>query len=103
MTEEHAIKSINGIRLGTACAGIKKPDHRDLVLIELAESSSVAAVFTQNIFCAAPVIVAKDHFSKTTPRYLLINTGNANAGTGQQGINNTLECCKTVSDVLAVR
>jgi glutamate N-acetyltransferase/amino-acid N-acetyltransferase len=97
--EKNTHQSINGIRLGTACAGIKKNDHRDLVLIEIAESSQVAAVFTQNAFCAAPVIVAKDHFSKTTPRYLLINTGNANAGTGKQGIADTLECCKAVATV----
>lgn len=92
-------KSIKGLRLGTACAGIKKADHRDLVLIEIAESSQVAAVFTQNAFCAAPVIIAKNHFNKETPRYLLINTGNANAGTGEQGIADSLECCKAVAEI----
>lgn len=88
---------IPGLRLGTTCAGIKKPDHRDLVVMELCEGSQVAAVFTRNAFCAAPVIVAREHWDKTSPKYLLINTGNANAGTGEQGLKDALSCC----DVLA--
>jgi glutamate N-acetyltransferase/amino-acid N-acetyltransferase len=84
---------IPGLRLGTACAGIKQPDRRDLVVFELCEAASVAAVFTRNAFCAAPVIVARDHLAKAKPRYLLINTGNANAGTGEQGLADALTCC----------
>ena len=91
-----------GLRLGTTCAGIKKPDHRDLVIMELAEGSQVAAVFTQNAFCAAPVIIARDHLSKTTPKYLLVNTGNANAGTGKQGLVDALACCETLAQIANV-
>lgn len=88
---------IPGLRLGTVCAGIKKPDHRDLVVMELCEASQVAAVFTRNAFCAAPVIVAREHWGKTAPRYLLINTGNANAGTGEQGMKDALSCCDALA------
>lgn len=88
---------IPGLRLGTTCAGIKKPNHRDLVVMELCEGSQVAAVFTRNAFCAAPVIVAREHWGKTAPRYLLINTGNANAGTGEQGLKDALSCCDSLA------
>ena len=91
------LHSIPGLRLGTTCAGIKKPDHRDLVVMELCEASQVAAVFTRNAFCAAPVIVAREHWGKTAPRYLLINTGNANAGTGEQGMKDALSCCDALA------
>ena len=90
---------VAGIRLGTACAGIKKENHRDLVLIELIEGTHTAAVFTQNAFCAAPVTISKTHLSETQPKYLLVNTGNANAGTGEQGLNDALECCNLVADI----
>jgi len=89
---------IKGIKLGTACAGIKKENHRDLVLIELAEGTQTAAVFTQNAFCAAPVTLSKKHLAQTSPKYLLINTGNANAGTGKQGDANALACCQLVAE-----
>ncbi len=90
---------VAGIRLGTACAGIKKEDHKDLVLIELAEGTQTAAVFTQNAFCAAPVSISKKHLLQSQPKYLLVNTGNANAGTGEQGITDALACCEFVADV----
>ena len=70
---------VPGIRLGTVCAGIKKRDKRDLVIVELARGTNTAAVFTQNAFCAAPVTVARQHLGTVMPRYLLINTGYANA------------------------
>ena len=88
---------VTGFRLGTTCAGIKKPDRRDLVVMEMAEGSQVAAVFTRNAFCAAPVTIARQHLSQNTPRYLLVNTGNANAGTGEQGINDALACCEALA------
>lgn len=90
---------VAGIRLGTACAGIKKEDHKDLVLIELAGGTQTAAVFTQNAFCAAPVSISKKHLLQSHPKYLLVNTGNANAGTGEQGITDALACCEFVADV----
>ena len=94
-----SLHPVPGIRLGTACAGIKKPDHPDLVIIEIAEGSHTAAVFTRNAFCAAPVIVAREHLSATVPSYLLVNTGNANAGTGEPGLVDAHACCQAVADV----
>lgn len=84
---------VEGVRLGTTTAGIKKPGKKDLVVIELAAESRVAGVFTQNRFCAAPVQVARDRLSQATPRYFMINTGYANAGTGEQGMQNCLASC----------
>jgi glutamate N-acetyltransferase / amino-acid N-acetyltransferase len=96
--------SVSGVRLGTACAGIKKPGRRDLVLIEIAEGSSTAAVFTQNAFCAAPVTVAREHLHAcgNEPRFLLVNTGNANAGTGPSGLENARACVETVASLAEV-
>lgn len=93
---------VAGFRLGTSCAGIKKPDHRDLVIMELAEGGQAAAVFTQNTFCAAPVIIAKKHLSQIAPNLLLVNTGNANAGTGEQGLIDALACCDKLSQTAGV-
>ncbi len=94
---------VAGIRLGIACAGIKKENHKDLVLFELAEGTQTAAVFTQNAFCAAPVTISKKHLLESTPKYLLINTGNANAGTGEQGLTDSLACCEFVASVTNVK
>jgi glutamate N-acetyltransferase/amino-acid N-acetyltransferase len=88
---------VAGIRIGTAAAGIKRTDRKDLVLFELAAGSQCAAVFTRNAFCAAPVIVARGHLCEQAPRYLLINSGNANAGTGAQGLQAALETCRMVA------
>ncbi len=88
---------IPGLRLATVCAGIKQPGRRDVVVMALCEGSQVAAVFTRNAFCAAPVIVAREHWAQTPPRYLLINTGNANAGTGEQGLKDALACCDALA------
>ncbi|NRB55630.1 MAG: bifunctional glutamate N-acetyltransferase/amino-acid acetyltransferase ArgJ [Salinicola sp.] len=89
--------ALEGVRLGTAMAGIKKPNRRDLVVIEVPEGASVAATFTRNAFCAAPVHVARDHLQQATPRFLLINTGNANAGTGARGRNDAEACCRALA------
>jgi len=88
---------VAGIRIGTAAAGIKRTDRKDLVLFELTAGSECAAVFTRNAFCAAPVIVARDHLREQAPRYLLVNSGNANAGTGAQGLHAALETCRMVA------
>ncbi len=90
---------VPGIRLGTVSAGIKKADRRDLVVMELASGTSTAAVFTRNAFCAAPVVVAQRHLSGRMPRYLLINTGYANAGTGSQGLHDAQQCCEALADL----
>jgi glutamate N-acetyltransferase/amino-acid N-acetyltransferase len=87
------IHPVAGFRLGTASAGIKTPGRRDLVIMRLAEGSASAAVFTRNAFCAAPVTVAREHLAARQPEYLLVNTGNANAGTGRQGIADARQCC----------
>ncbi len=84
---------VKGIRLNAVAAGIRYQDRKDLVLIEIAEGSRVAGVFTRNAFCAAPVILSRQHLSKTTPRYLLINSGNANAGTGTLGMQLAERSC----------
>ena len=86
------ILTIKGIRLATANAGIKKNGSSDLVLIEICKGSTVSAIYTQNAFCAAPVTIAKLHQGEVTPRYLLVNSGNANAGTGQQGLKTAIAC-----------
>jgi len=98
------LRPVPGLRLATVSAGIKKPGRKDVVLIELAENSSCAAVFTRNAFCAAPVTVARQHLaaSEGRPRYLLINTGNANAGTGAAGIEAALACTRRVADCAGV-
>lgn len=87
---------ISGIKLGTTNAGIKQTVRDDLVLIALAEKTTCAAVFTKNAFCAAPVLVAKEHL-KNKPRWLLINSGNANAGTGLQGYEDAKATCHEVA------
>ncbi|PLX62040.1 bifunctional glutamate N-acetyltransferase/amino-acid acetyltransferase ArgJ [Sedimenticola selenatireducens] len=97
MNEELEFQPVPGIRLGATGAGIKYRDRDDLVIIELAEGSTCAAVFTRNAFCAAPVVVAREHLSATMPRYLLINSGNANAGTGDAGLRASRESCKAVA------
>ena len=84
---------IAGARLATLNAGIRYKGRDDLLLLELAEGSSCAAVFTLNAFCAAPVIVSRDNITKDNPRYLLVNAGNANAGTGEPGLAAAKACC----------
>jgi glutamate N-acetyltransferase/amino-acid N-acetyltransferase len=97
---------IKGITLGIAEAGIKKPGRKDLLVIVLAECAKVAAVFTQNQFCAAPVTVAKEHLlnSDSTAacpiRALIINTGNANAGTGEGGLADARATCAELASLL---
>lgn len=83
---------IAGIMLGTACARIKQTIKDDIVVIQMSEQSTCAAVFTRNAFCAAPVHIAKANLSHG-PKWLLINSGNANAGTGEQGMQDALMTC----------
>ena len=93
---------VAGFRLGTTSAGIKRAGRQDLVLMEVCEGASVSGVYTRNAFCAAPVQVAKKHCAEQASRYLLVNTGNANAGTGQQGLKDSLSCCKAVAELAGV-
>lgn len=87
---------VAGLRLGAAAAGIKRADRDDILLIEMAEGSACAAVFTRNAFCAAPVTVAREHLQRA-PRWLLINSGNANAGTGLRGLEDARRSCRAVA------
>lgn len=90
---------IAGVRLGTACAHIREKGRPDLVIMELSVGASCAAVFTRNAFYAAPVAVAKQHLGSAAPRYLLINTGYANAGTGEKGLGTSQKSCAAVADL----
>ncbi|NRA23264.1 MAG: bifunctional glutamate N-acetyltransferase/amino-acid acetyltransferase ArgJ [Oleispira sp.] len=90
---------VNGIRIGIAQAGIKYAERNDVVIFELAEGSRVSGIFTQNAFCAAPVLISKNHLAEAAVRYLVINTGNANAGTGAQGMADALETCEKLAEL----
>jgi glutamate N-acetyltransferase/amino-acid N-acetyltransferase len=91
---------VPGVRLGTTKAGIRKPDRRDLVVIEAVAGTRAAAVFTKNRFCAAPVLVAREHLLSAAPRALLINTGFANAGTGEPGMADARATCEALAKQL---
>ena len=90
-----------GVRLGVAEAGIRKADRRDLTLLALDSGATVAGVFTQNRFCAAPVHMCREHLSAGNEiRALVINTGIANAGTGEPGMQVARETCAAVAELL---
>lgn len=97
------VSAVPGIRLATAAAGIRKPGRQDLVLVEIADGAKTAAMFTSNAFCAAPVTLARQHINTNTPRYLLINSGNANAGTGESGLQAALQSCQAVAEQCGCR
>jgi glutamate N-acetyltransferase/amino-acid N-acetyltransferase len=99
-----ALHPVKGIRLGATHSGIKQDNtDKDLVLIEMVEGSSIAAVFTRNRFCAAPVTVARRHLAIVpAARFLLINSGNANAGTGNDGVDAADKTCAAVAQVAQV-
>lgn len=93
---------VKGVRLGTARAGIRKADHADLTVIDLVVGSRVAGVFTRNRFCAAPVQVCKEHLQTGNVQALVINTGNANAGTGETGLRAARETCSALASMLGL-
>ncbi|MCO7595130.1 MULTISPECIES: bifunctional glutamate N-acetyltransferase/amino-acid acetyltransferase ArgJ [Pseudomonas] len=92
---------VPGFELGIASAGIKRPGRKDVVVMRCAEGSSVAGVFTLNAFCAAPVILSKQRVQGTV-RYLLTNTGNANAGTGAPGLAAAERTCAKLAELAGV-
>ena len=94
-----AMLPVAGVKIGISEAYIRYKNRRDLVVFELAEGSNVAAVFTKNAFCAAPVQLARRHIQQTAPRYLVINTGNANAGTGLRGLETAAETCQALANL----
>ena len=91
------VRTVPGVRLAAVGANIRYRNRLDLVAIELAPGSETAAVFTRNAFCAAPVEIARAHLAVARPRYLLINAGNANAGTGAAGRKAALACCEALA------
>ena len=94
--------ALPGVRLGATAAGIRYQGRDDLCLIELPPSSKTAACFTKNAFPAAPVILAKQHLQQTDPRFLLINSGNANACTGEPGLSDAYASCEKVARMAGV-
>jgi glutamate N-acetyltransferase/amino-acid N-acetyltransferase len=96
-----ALHAVAGLALGTARAGIRKPGRRDLLLVTVATGATAAGVFTRNRFCAAPVQVCREHLAAGAGvRALVINTGNANAGTGQTGLADARATCDEVARLL---
>ncbi len=101
------LQVVQGVRIGVANAGIKQTERPDVVVFEIDSQASVAGVFTKNAFCAAPVHIAKKHLAvaenQGRARYLLVNTGNANAGTGQQGMLDGELCCEQLAKKVDAR
>ena len=101
------LKPISGLELGYVMAQIKKENRKDLLVIRLAPGSTVAGVFTKNRFCAAPVQICREHLAKIKAsekniRALVVNTGNANAGTGEAGYQDAVKISTTVAQVLKI-
>lgn len=94
---------VAGVKLSAVCGGIKYANRKDVVLFELAEGSSVAGVFTRNAFCAAPVTVCREHLAAAPIRYLVINSGNANACTGEQGLRDARATCEEIARLTGVK
>lgn len=94
---------VNGVTLGFAEAEVRYPNRKDLLVVRLAEGTHVSGVFTQNKFCAAPVTVCKNHLASSDKiRALLVNTGNANAGTGEAGLRHAHQSCEALSVLLGL-
>ncbi len=99
-----SLHPVAGIELGTACAGIRKPGRRDLLVVRVAPGATAAGVFTRNRFCAAPVQVCREHLAGGGAiRALVVNTGNANAGTGAQGLADARASCAALATRLGCR
>ena len=94
-----SLVKIKGIRLSASSAKIYLKKRDDIALIEITDGSVTSAAFTQNRFCAAPVQISKNHLSKSKPRYCLINAGNANAGTGEDGLSNSKAICRELAKI----
>ena len=100
--EPHTLHAVSGVELGITEAGIRKANRRDLLVMRVAEGARVAAVFTQNRFCAAPVIACREHLAASggSVRALVVNTGNANAGTGEPGLAAARETCEALARLI---
>ncbi len=104
LVEPTTLLPVPGVQLGALAAGLKSNGARDLVIVALSEGSSAAAVFTDNAYCAAPVTVAREHMASNQGyvRALLVNSGGANAATGEQGMLNARENCSQLANLLDV-
>ena len=102
--DPRSLLPVPGVALGIAAANVRKPDRKDLLVIKLDDGARVAGVFTQNRFCAAPVVVTRKHLAMLDPgtsvRALVVNTGNANAGTGKQGLAHARQTCADLARLL---
>ena len=94
--QPESLLSVPGVELGVAMAGVKKPGRKDLLVMRLAPGTAVAGVFTQNRFCAAPVLLCRKHIRNDVTA-LVVNTGNANAGTGDDGVKRALQVCEALA------
>ena len=97
--------TISGVRLGIARAGVRKPNRKDLLIVAIDEGSRVAGVFTKNRFSAAPVLVCREHLAKAerdSIRAVVVNTGVANAGTGEEGLANARAVCSATARALGL-
>ena len=97
-----SLGTVAGVRIGTAALGGRSRPRDDLTLFEFVPGTSCAATFTRNAFCAAPVAVARDHLARAAPRYWVVNAGNANAGTGERGLEDARRCCAIVSEATRI-
>ena len=100
--EASPFNKIRGVRLAAVASGLKK-DSLDLALIELDENSVCSAVFTQSSFAAAPVLISREHLKDESSRYILVNSGNANAATGNEGFENAIRCCESVAEMAGLK
>ena len=94
--------AVPGVELGIAMAGVRKANRKDLTVVTMVEGSAVAGFFTQNRFCAAPVQLCRTHLAGAAPRAILINTGNANAGTGEDGLARARTTCDALAGLLSI-
>ena len=98
LTPPSSLTPVAGVRIATAALGGRSRPRDDLTLFEIASGAACAVTFTRNAFRAAPVTVAREHLDREAPRYLLVNAGNANAGTGARGIADAKRCCAIVAE-----
>jgi glutamate N-acetyltransferase / amino-acid N-acetyltransferase len=98
-----SLHRVAGVVPGVAMAAIRKPDRKDLLVLRLAKGAAVAGVFTKNRFCAAPVVLARKHLRSDAVRALVINTGNANAGTGADGLKRAMQVCRALAQKMGVK
>lgn len=96
------LNAVTGVRLAGGACGIKSTGAPDLLLMAFDAGTAVAGVFTKNVYCAAPVTIARDHMQRSATRALLVNSGNANAGTGRQGMADAMTLCESVASQLSI-